>query len=40
MATVKCKGMTEKERTERISNWGGKENLTESCMRRSLQRVE
>jgi len=40
VATVKCKGKIERERNERISNWGGKENLTEICMRGSLHGVE
>jgi hypothetical protein len=40
MATVKYKGKGQRERNERISNRRGKENLTEICMRGSLQRVE
>jgi len=40
MATVKYKGKEERERNERFSDWGGKENLTEICMRGSLHRVE
>jgi len=40
MASVKHKEKRERERNERISNWGGKKNLTEICMRRSLHRVQ
>jgi hypothetical protein len=40
MATVKYKGKRQRERNERISNWEGKENLTEICMQESLHRVE
>jgi hypothetical protein len=40
MVTVKYKRKREREGNERISDWGGKENLTEICMQGSLHRVE
>jgi hypothetical protein len=40
MATVKYTGKGQREGNEKISDWRGKENLTEICMRGSLHRVE